>query len=135
MFISVKSSSASEPKKGTLSKSPDLFTLHIMIEMLSSHTKSIKGTLYGLAKRCMKPSLFFWTIFILDFGTKLYRQIVGIAMGTNCAVKLLNYSIQCLYIWIYNTYFDGMVNQTYPSELQLNKANLYDTEAPFWIYN
>ena len=24
-----------------------------------------------------------------------------------------------------------MVNQIYPSELQLNKANLYDTEAPF----
>ena len=30
-----------------------------------------------------------------------------------------------------NTYFDGMVNQIYPSELQLNKANSYDTEAPF----
>ena len=30
-----------------------------------------------------------------------------------------------------NTYFEGMVNQIYPSELQLNKANSSDTEAPF----
>ena len=29
------------------------------------------------------------------------------------------------------TYFDGMVNQIYPSELQLSKVNLSDTEAPF----
>ena len=28
-------------------------------------------------------------------------------------------------------YFEGMVNQMYPSELQLNKANTSDTEAPF----
>ena len=27
--------------------------------------------------------------------------------------------------------FEGMVNQVYPSELQLNKANTSDTEAPF----
>ena len=30
-----------------------------------------------------------------------------------------------------NTYFDGMVKQIYPSELQLNKANSSDTEALF----
>ena len=29
------------------------------------------------------------------------------------------------------TYFEGMVNQIYPTELQLNKANNTDTEAPF----
>ena len=29
-----------------------------------------------------------------------------------------------------NPYFEGMVNQIYPPELQLNKANT-DTEAPF----
>ena len=32
-----------------------------------------------------------------------------------------------------NPYFEGMVNQIYPSELQLNRANASDTEAPFWI--
>ena len=35
---------------------------------------------------------------------------------------------------IVNPYYEGKVNQIYPSELQLNKANTSDTEAPFWIY-
>ena len=30
-----------------------------------------------------------------------------------------------------NPYFEGIVNQIYPPELQLNKANISDTEAPF----
>ena len=30
-----------------------------------------------------------------------------------------------------NVYFDNMVRQIYPSELQLNKANTSDTEAVF----
>ena len=32
---------------------------------------------------------------------------------------------------IINVYFDNMVSQIYPSELQLNKANASDTEATF----
>ena len=32
---------------------------------------------------------------------------------------------------INNVNFDNMVNQIYPSELQLNKANISDTEAAF----
>ena len=31
-----------------------------------------------------------------------------------------------------NPYFEGMVNQIYPPELQLNKANTSDTVAPFF---
>ena len=31
-----------------------------------------------------------------------------------------------------NTFFDSMVNHIYPSELQLNKANVSDTEASFF---
>ena len=30
-----------------------------------------------------------------------------------------------------NPYLEGMVNQIYPPEQQLNKANISDTEAPF----
>ena len=30
-----------------------------------------------------------------------------------------------------NPYFEGMVNRIYPPELQLNKANTSDNEAPF----
>ena len=36
-----------------------------------------------------------------------------------------------------NIYFDQMVDLIYPTELQLNRANSSDTEAPFfliWIY-
>ena len=32
---------------------------------------------------------------------------------------------------INNAYFDNMVGKIYPSELQLNKANISDTEATF----
>ena len=30
-----------------------------------------------------------------------------------------------------NPYFEQMVSRIYPTELQLNKANSFDTEAPF----
>ena len=35
-----------------------------------------------------------------------------------------------------NIYFDQKVDRIYPTELQLNRANSSDTEAPFliWIY-
>ena len=31
-----------------------------------------------------------------------------------------------------NPYFEGMVNQVYPPEVQVNKVNTSDTEAPFF---
>ena len=87
--------------------------------------------------------------------TKLYRQIVGVPMGTNCAplvadlclfcyekdsMKDLSSDNQADVIKAFNRtsrylddlfniddpYFEGMVNQIYPSELQLNKANTSD---------
>ena len=97
----------------------------------------------------------------IRFGTKLYRQIVGIPMGTNCAplvadlflycyerdfMDSLNHDNQADVIEAFNStsrylddllnidnpYFEGMVNQIYPPELQLNKANITDTEAPLF---
>ena len=93
----------------------------------------------------------------ISFGTKLCRQIFGIPMGSNCAplvadlflycyerhlLDSLNHDNQADFIEalnstfrylddIDNPYFEGMVNQIYPPELQLNKANTTDTEAPF----
>ena len=103
-------------------------------------------------------------IYILDniyirFGTKLYRQIVGIPMATYSdslvadlfsfcygrdfmtslsveqaeiigAFKSISRYLDDL-LNIDNPYFEGMVNRIYPPELQLNKANTADTEAPF----
>ena len=96
----------------------------------------------------------------IRFGNKLYRQIVVILMGTNCAPLVANLFLFCYerdfmttlsgdneadiieafnstlrylddLLNIDNPYFEGMVNQIYPPELQLNKANTSDTEAPF----
>ena len=95
----------------------------------------------------------------IRFGTKLYGQIVGIPMGTNCApladlflfcferdfmknlssdnqgdvIKAFNLTSRYLddLLNIDNPYFEGMVNKIYSPELQLNKANTSDTEAPF----
>ena len=103
--------------------------------------------------------------FLLDnifirFCTKLYRQVVGIPMGTNCAPLVADLFLFCYerdfmmslsddkqadvidafnttsrylddILNINNVYFDNMVSQIYPSELQLNKANASDTEAAF----
>ena len=33
-----------------------------------------------------------------------------------------------------NIYVDQMVDRIYPTELQLDRANSSDTEAPFWIW-
>ena len=100
------------------------------------------------------------TIYIRS-GTKLYRQVVGILIGTNCAplvadvflfcyerdfktslfdvkqaeiIEAFKSTSRCLdYLLIIdNPYFEGMVNRIYPHELQLNKANTSYTEAPFW---
>ena len=104
-------------------------------------------------------------IFLLDnifiqFGTKLYRQVVGIPMGTTCAPLVVDLFLFCYERYfmmslsddkqadiidafnttsrylndilnINNVYFDNMVSQIYHSELQLNKANTSDTEAAF----
>ena len=96
----------------------------------------------------------------IRFGTKLYRQVVGIPMGTNYAPLVADLFLFCYerdfmtslsdvkqaeiieafkstsrylddLLNIDNPYFEGMVNRIYPPELQLNKANISDTEAPF----
>ena len=96
----------------------------------------------------------------IRFGTKLYRQVVGIPMGTNCAPLVADLFLFCYerdfmmslsddkqddvidsfnttsrylddILNINNVYFDNMVSQVYPSELQLNKANTSETEAAF----
>ena len=116
-------------------------------------------TLWLCQNVCDALSYLLDNIYII-FGTELYRQIVGIPMGTNCAplvaylflycyerdfmdfrnhdnyadvIEALNSTAMFLddLLNINNPYFEGMINQIYPLELQLNKANISDTEAPF----
>ena len=98
---------------------------------------------------------------LIRFGSKLYRKIVGIPMGgTNCAPLVTDLFLFCYerdfmlslsdnnqtdiieafnstsrylddLLNIDNPYIEQMVGQIYPTELQLNKANSSDTEAPF----
>ena len=85
----------------------------------------------------------------IKYGNKLYRQIVGIPMGTNCAPLVANLFLFCYErvfmtslsndnqadiieafnstsryldnrLNIDNPYFDGMLNQIYSLELKLN---------------
>ena len=93
--------------------------------------------------------------FLLDnifirYGTKLYRQVVGLPMGINCAPLVADLFLFCCerdfmmslsydkqadvidnttsrylndILNFNNVYFDNMVSQIYHSALQLNKAN------------
>ena len=100
----------------------------------------------------------------IKFGSKLYKQIVSIPMGTNCAPLVADLFLFCYerdfmlslsdnnqsdvveafnstsryldeLLNIDNPYFEQMVGQIYPTELQLNKVNSSDTEAPFLDLN
>ena len=106
------------------------------------------------------PLTFLLDNIFIRFGTKLYRQVNGILIGTNCALLVANLFLLCYerdfmislsddkqadiidafnttsryfndILYINNVYFDNMVSQIYPSELQLNKANTSDMEAFF----
>ena len=104
-------------------------------------------------------------IYLLDniyirFGTKLYRQIVGIPMGTGCAPLVAGLFLFCYerdfmtslsdvkqaeiidafestsrylddLLNIDNPYFEGMVYRICPPELRLGRASAADTETPF----
>ena len=100
----------------------------------------------------------------IRFGLKLYRQIVGIPIGTSCPPLVADLFLFCYerdfmlslsdynqtdiieafnstsrysddLLNIDNPYSEQMVGQIYPTELQLNKANSSVTEAPFLDLN
>ena len=52
-------------------------------------------------------------------------------------IEAFNSTSRCLddLLYINNLYFEQMVGPIYPTELQLNKANSSDTEAPFFDLN
>ena len=95
----------------------------------------------------------------IRFGSKLYRQIVSIGMGTNCALLVADLFLFCYVrdfmlsfsdnneanvFEVFNStfrnlddllnfnkpYFDKIVGQIYHTEIQLNKANFFDIETP-----
>ena len=63
-----------------------------------------------------------------DFICCLFQVITKLKL-----LKLFNSASRYLYdlLNMDNSFFDSMINHIYPSELQLNKANVSDTEASF----
>ena len=119
--------------------------------------------LWSCQKMCDAQHYLLDNIFI-KFGSKLYRQIVSIPIGTNCAPLVADLFLFCSerdfmlslsdnnqadiieafnstsrylddLLNIDNPYFEQMLGQIYPTELQLNKANSSDTESPFLDLN
>ena len=107
----------------------------------------IEDITFGLVRMYVRPYLL--DNIYIKFGTNLYRQVVGIPIGTNCAppvadlflfcyekdltkdlssdnqadvIKAFNSTSRYLddLLNIDNPYFEGMVNQIYPPELQNN---------------
>ena len=137
------------------------FIWHIMTESFFLLPLTKVGVHVGHVRMCAMPSPISWIIFILDLGPSYTDKLfVGIPMGTNCASLIadlflycyerdfmdsLYHNIQADVIDAFNStsrylddllnidlpYFEGMVKQIYPADLQLNKANNTDTEAPF----
>ena len=119
--------------------------------------------LWSCQKMCDALHYILENVFI-RFGSKLYRKIVGIPKGTNCAPLVADLVLLCYerdfvlslsdnnqtdiieafnstsrylgdLLNIVNPYLEQMVGQVYPTELQLNKANSSDTQAPFLDLN
>ena len=118
-----------------------------MVGMLSSHLMQSEIIIYGLVRKCAKALTFLLDNIYIRFGSKLYRQIVGIPMGNNCAPLVADLFLFCYerdlmlslsendqsgvieafnstsrylddLLNIDNNFFDSMVNRIYPSELQ-----------------
>ena len=127
-----------------------------MIKMPFLLLNNPNDTNCGHVRKCVMRSIIFLDKIFIRFGSKLYRQIVGIPMGTNCAPLVADLFLFCYerdfmlslsdnnqndIIEAFNStsrylddllnidkpYFEQLVGQIYPTELQLNKANSSDT--------
>ena len=119
-------------------------------------------TIYGLVKKSVMPLFIFWITFSLDLeqnfiGKLLVFQweLIVLLLLQICIffcyerdfMKSLSQENQADIIEAFNStsryfdnllnidsiYFDQMLNRIYPTELQLNTAYSFDTEAPFFL--
>ena len=139
-----------------LSKGKALFILHVMDRNAFFTSDAARNyNVWSCQKVCEALTFLLDNIYI-RFGSKLYRQIVGIPMDTYCAplvadqflfgherdfILFLSEDNPSDIIEAFNStsrylddllnFFDSMVNRIYPSELQLNKDNVSDAKALF----
>ena len=135
-------------------------TLHETTEVHFFHFRTDKKHHAWACQNVCDALTFLLDNIFIRFGTKLYRQVAGISMGTNCAPLVADLFLFCYerdfmmslsgdkqadiigafntrsrylgdILNINNNCFDNTVSQIYPAELQLNKANTSDIEASF----
>ena len=116
-------------------------------------------TMWTCSEVCNALHLLLDNIFV-RFGDSVYRQVIGIPMGTNCApliadlflycyerdfmlklkpddqadiISAFNYTSRYLddILNLDNPFFESMFSSIYPKELKLNRANSCDTSAAF----
>ena len=116
-------------------------------------------TMWTCSDVCESLAFLLDNIFVRH-GDVIYRQVIGIPMGTNCAPLIADLFLYCYerdfmlsldsdkqadiisafndtsrylddIFNMDNPHFDGMISSIYPKELTLNKANTSDTSAPF----
>ena len=97
--------------------------------------------LYDLARNYIdKLSVFQWVLIVADLFLFCYERDFMLSLSDNNQADIIeafNSTSRSLddFLNIDNPYFEQMVGQIYPTELQLNKANSSDTEAPFLDLN
>ena len=91
-----------------------ILTLHVTTETHFLLGNKPKHIIDGIVKMYVMRCPFFWTTFLYDLALSSIDKLFGMSIGT------LN-----------NINFDNMVIQNYPTHLQLNKANISDTQASF----
>ena len=77
-----------------------LFILPVTIRKRFSFLQTIKDMNFGLVRMYVTPYRTFLDNIYIKFGNKLYRQIFGIPMGTNCAPLVAD-----LFLFCYERYF------------------------------
>ena len=116
----------------------------------------------GHVRKCVMLSIIFLDNIFIRFGSKLYRQTVGIPMGTNSAplvadsftfcyeiyfmlslsdnnqtdiIEAFNSTSRCLddLLKTDNTYFEQMAGQIYPTELLLIRRILLTLNTVFGL--
>ena len=116
-------------------------------------------TLWTCSDVCKSLCFLLDNIFV-RYGDSIYRQVIGIPMGTNCAPLIADLFLYCYerdfmlnldknsqadvitafnntsrylddILNLDNPFFDSLISSIYPNELKLNKANNSDTSAAF----
>ena len=147
--------------KSTFHREGSLYIVYNDRNVLFTYSAVRNYDLWSCQKVCEALTFFLDNIYI-RFGSKLYRKIVSIPMGNNCAPLVADLFLFCYgrdfmlslsediqsdiieafnstsryvddLLNIDNNFFDSLVNSMYPSELQLNKVNVSDTEASIWL--